>query len=182
MNVNRKEFINQVCVTAACACGFSAIALGGNEETQPEKKSDNSMQKQWLATMLQNMQKDMDKEQLRQIIKQNAVVHYNELNMDAVLAEFQGDLRKFISFLEKKWGWIIAYDEASKTLTANENKSYCVCPLISAANKNSSVLCYCSEGFAERMFSKVTGVPAKATILTSILRGDKQCKYQVVFS
>ena len=182
MNLNRKEFLCRMCFSAACACGFTALASTNTAKAaEPENKTENSLQKQWIAALLHNME-GMDPAQQRSLIKQNAIVHYNSLDMDSMLAEYQGDLKKFIGFLEKQWGWMVQYDEPSKTLTVDENKSYCVCPMISAANKNSGLLCYCSEGFAERMFSKVAGAPAKAKVETSILRGDKRCKYRIVFS
>ncbi|HEY4786610.1 MAG TPA: hypothetical protein VIH57_11195, partial [Bacteroidales bacterium] len=70
-----------------------------------------------------------------------------------------------------------------KTLIADENKNYCVCP-ISQIRKDVSIsaMCYCSEGFAEKMFSVVAGVPAKARVVSSIRRGDERCKYKIIFS
>ncbi len=40
-------------------------------------------------------------------------------------------------------------------------------------------LCNCSEGFAERMFSYILNRPVRATVIASILRGDKSCKYEI---
>lgn len=41
------------------------------------------------------------------------------------------------------------------------------------------LLCYCSEGFAELMFSKVVGHPVKAEVIRSIHRGAASCAYQI---
>ena len=60
----------------------------------------------------------------------------------------------------------------------DENKDFCVCPLCQA-QKMPPLLCNCSEGFAERMFSNILNRPVRATVIASILRGDKSCKYEI---
>jgi len=100
--------------------------------------------------------------------------------MDEVLAAYKGDLEGFLKFLEKEWGWVISWDSETKTLIADENKSYCVCPMVNhGKNLETDVICYCSEGFAEKMFSLVAGAPATATVISSVQRGDKSCQYKV---
>jgi predicted hydrocarbon binding protein len=43
----------------------------------------------------------------------------------------------------------------------------------------SDVICYCSEGFAERMFSRVAGVEVSAEVVSSVRRGDLSCVYRI---
>jgi predicted ArsR family transcriptional regulator len=63
---------------------------------------------------------------------------------------------------------------------ADENKSYCVCPMVNRAEGiGSSVMCNCSEGFAEKMFSAVFGHPVKAQVISSVLKGNASCKYKI---
>jgi hypothetical protein len=180
MALNRKTFIKEICFAAVCSCGFSTLAFTNNKNKEVSDNS-NLMLKEWIAVLLINMQNNMDKNELRRIVKKGAIVHYNNLCMDAVLHQYIGNLNQFILFLEDQWGWKISYNKNNKTLIASENKSNCVCPLINPIGNNSSVLCYCSEGFAELMFSKVTEQPVKATVKSSILRGDQQCKYEIIF-
>ena len=72
--------------------------------------------------------------------------------MNDVLSPYTGNLEGFIEFLEEKWDWKIDYNKTKKTLIANENKNYCVCPIINNKNRvNKSAICYCSEGFAENI-------------------------------
>ena len=102
--------------------------------------------------------------------------------MDEVLLPYIGNMDKFIEFIEGKWGWKIDYDRVGKTLIANENKNYCVCPVLNQKTEvKRSSICYCSEGFAERMFSTVAAIPVTATVLSSIHRGDDRCKYKITF-
>lgn len=87
---------------------------------------------------------------------------------------------RFIQFLSEQWQWQVAYDPAETVITADENKSYCVCPLVQQSPQVvSGTLCHCLEGFAEQMSSEVVGGPVKATVVQSVLRGDKSCVYSI---
>lgn len=44
---------------------------------------------------------------------------------------------------------------------------------------NSTLLCDCSEGFTEKMFSAVVGKPVKAEVVASIQRGAESCRYRI---
>lgn len=188
MSINRKDFLKKVCISGACMCGFSSILFSKDindreESTKQEEDKKSPIEKEWIVSLLQSINSDLDKDSARKIIKETSVVHYKDLKMDDLLAEYKNDLEKFIVFLQSKWEWKIDYDKKNKVLIADENKNFCVCPII-AHNKtiNTSAICYCSEGFAEKMFSLVSGVPVKAEVISSVRRGDKTCKYKIVFS
>ena len=183
--MNRKDFFKKACLTGACMCGFSSIALSNKKNSvQSEVTQDGNLIliQTWISNLLSNLNEELDEEGKRSVLKNCSVVHYENLKMDDVLSPFVGNLEKFIGFLEEKWGWKIDYNKETKTLIANENKNYCVCPIINNKDGvNNFSLCYCSEGFAEKMFSVVKGVPASATVISSIQRGDKKCIYKIEF-
>lgn len=135
----------------------------------------------WIASILLNVNDELDKGSARKLIKKTAGVHFENLKMDTLLAEYKGDLDKFTVFLREKWGWKVDYDKEKRILIADENKNYCVCPIV---NYNKDVdlssMCYCSEGFAEKMFTSVSGVQAHAEVIASVRRGDASCKYKIV--
>ncbi len=182
--INRKAFLKKACL-GTCFCGFTQIAGYGaaiqqsSVDNDPVDKNLKLMQ-DWISILLSNIDKDSTEEDCRKLMKPCAMAHYNSLGMDKVLSSYIGDIEKFNNFLSTEWGWKIDYNPDTGVLTANENKSYCVCPLINEGNKTkSSVLCYCSEGIAEKMFSKVMGYPVTARVISSVIRGDKSCIYQV---
>lgn len=103
--------------------------------------------------------------------------------MESVVARFCGDLAGFLQFLSETWGWQVTYDPAAGTITADENKPTCVCPLVQKSPEAlSGTLCYCLEGFAERMFSAVIGRPVRAAVVQSVLRGAESCIYSIQIS
>jgi hypothetical protein len=188
MEITRKDFFKKACWSGACLCGFASVGFSSDNNIKPEDslivQDDNKQLIQnWISEILSVMDGELDEEVKRSILKKTSEVHYNNLEMAEMLSPYVGDMDKFIGFLEEKWGWKVDYDKAAKTLTANENKNYCVCPISdSKTGSHSSVMCYCSEGFAEKMFSTVAGTPASATVISSVKRGDKTCVYRVVLT
>jgi predicted hydrocarbon binding protein len=100
--------------------------------------------------------------------------------MRATADRFRGRTDEFLAFLRREWGWIIEHDRARGIISIDESKRSCVCPLVPKEHGGGlGVLCHCSEGFAEMMFSAVIGAPARAEVTESILRGHQSCKYRI---
>jgi hypothetical protein len=186
MTLNRKDFLKKACISGACFCGFGRIAFADTNENKPEASdaetdSEKHLIQGWTANLLANMSTELEPDMFRSLIKKNAVIHFNELKMNDMLKEYIGNPDKFIAFISEKWGWKIEFDKSSGILIANENKSYCVCPMVNQAEGiGSSLMCNCSEGFAEKMFSTVFDRPVKASVISSVLKGDASCKYKVI--
>lgn len=119
------------------------------------------------------MQDDLPAEQA---LKACSLVHFHANRMEELLAPLKGDLDGFLAFLSREWGWVIT--QCGEKILVDENKDFCVCPLCQA-QKMPLLLCNCSEGFAERMFLYILNRPVRATVIASILRGDKSCKYEI---
>ncbi len=174
--MNRNQFL-KTCVAGSCGFGMLGLKSHGGS-IDPQQGVDCSLQKNWISEMLHQMT-SVEEEKARIIFKNMAQIHYQQLQMDKILEPHIGNLDGFISFLEKEWGWKIFYDKEKNIIIADENKDHCVCPMINRDVENVSLMCYCSEGFAERMFSTVTGENAKAVVISSVLKGNETCKYQI---
>jgi hypothetical protein len=185
MTITRKDFFKKACLTGACFCGFSSLAFSAKNNTllgtsTEEEDKRLILVQEYLGGLLLNMQENMSEEENRKAIKKLALVHYNQLNMDEFLKPYENNLDGFIGFIGKEWSWKVTYDKSTQIILADENKSYCVCPMINhKAGIKPGALCYCSEGFAERMFSKVVGHPVKASVISSIHRGNDRCIYKI---
>jgi hypothetical protein len=117
---------------------------------------------------------------MRGLVKKNAHAHYANLQMDVMLQPYIGKPDDFLAFISGKWGWKVHFDRVSGVIVADEGKKYCVCPLVNMNRKPvSDAICYCSEGFAELMFSTVFGKPVVATVVSSVIRGDSSCRYRI---
>jgi hypothetical protein len=186
-NISRKSFFKKACFTGACLCGFGSIGLANSSVDSSETDNEshdkkNDLSQEWLSILLSNISTRLDEGEKRKILKNCSSAHYDDLGMNKILAPYKNDIDKFIQFLESQWNWKVDYNKTTKTIIADENKNYCVCPIISNSQKaDLSSMCYCSEGFAELMFSYVTGESASATVISSIHKGDDRCIYRIVF-
>lgn len=135
----------------------------------------------FLLHMIDNMD-IVQEDEAKKMFRSCSCYHYNVNKMDELLVDYIGNLDEFIKFLTSEWGWIISFDNEKGIILADENKDYCVCPIVAEADgkKVSDKLCYCSEGFAEKLFSKVLESKVEVRIVSSILRGDKNCVYEIL--
>jgi hypothetical protein len=186
MNINRKDFVKKACVSGACLCGFSSL-LAGNPGTNIMCSSSDQDDKQkmfqdYLAKLFSNIDSTLKQSDKRKIIKDCALIHYDNVKMDEVLKPFIGNLDSFLSFLKEQGHWKIEYNSKTKTIIADENKDYCPCPLIEKEKRISGAICYCSEGFTEKMFSTVLQKPVSASVISSIQRGGSKCVYKITIT
>lgn len=185
MNTNRRNFVKKACVSGACLCGFGSIVahgvnLKGTTNVEESDDRNTKFMQDWISNLLLNINENTSQEECRKIMKSCAAAHYDFMEMDKVLAPYVGDISKFLQFIGEKWDWKIEYNPDLGVIIADENKTLCVCPIVNTEKGvRSSILCYCSEGFAEKMFSEVVGHPVKAKVISSIHRGDQSCKYQI---
>jgi predicted hydrocarbon binding protein len=182
MNSTRRNFLKKTCAAGSCFCGFTSLASGSTSPSVGAGKHDSNqlLMQEWISALMLSLDEQTNEELSRQILKKCARTHYDQLNMDEVLQAYVGNLKKFILFLNSNWNWVINFDEQKEIIYADENKEVCVCPLVNQEKGvKSAILCYCSEGFAELMFSRVTGKPVEARIISSIHQGHDRCKYEV---
>jgi hypothetical protein len=157
-----------------CGCGALAEPEGHNQQAAPEP-----LAKQWVATVLPLLAAG-DREHARTVIRRCFEPHFQSLAMQDTLDAFRGNLAGFLRHLEKEWGWVVTYSPEEGIILIDENKSACVCPVLPKQHTGDlGLLCCCSEGFAERMFSLVAGAPVRAEVTASVLRGDRTCRYRI---
>jgi predicted hydrocarbon binding protein len=174
MSTDRRSFMKTACLAGLCACGAEGTSTAQTEVPKPV-----TMPHKWIATLLPLLAKG-DREYAKRILKGCSESHYEDLKMQVTVDRFQGKLDDFLAFLRKEWGWVIDYDRDRGVIQVNENKSSCVCPLVQKDHgADLGILCYCSEGFAEKMFSEVFGSKVRVEVTESILRGHKSCKYRI---
>lgn len=183
----RRNFLKKACFSGICLCGFSSILQSKtlNALALPQSETINTnetMFLKWITGLLENLDSShLTESQLRQIVKSASIAHHQNLDMDTMLSPFKDKLDAFIKFIEEEWSWKVSYEDNRQVLIVDEDKPFCVCPLLrNEKDKKFPALCYCSEGFAERMFSIVCGFPVNATVISSIQRGNNKCVYRIV--
>jgi hypothetical protein len=141
------------------------------------------MPRAWIAALLPALAAVPDRESAARLLRAAAAAHWENLRMDERVAPFRGNLDGLLAYLTREWDWKIQYDRAAGVVLVDENKSYCVCPVIEKERRaDLSVLCHCSEGFAERLFGAVVGHPVRAEVTQSVLRGGATCHYRITLA
>lgn len=152
-------------------------------DTHPAQEQQNLEERfvvDWAINLLTLLDDHLTQETEATILRGCAAAHYHSANMDELASRYRGNIDELLPFLSEMWHWKIVYDKESQIITADENKSVCVCPLVKKnMGRVSTSLCHCSEGFAERMFSAVSGMTVQAKVIRSILRGDKRYIYRI---
>lgn len=177
----RRSFLKNTCLLGIGLCGFEgASRLAADDDTpQTEQPKPESIHSRWITSLALSL-KDESPETARRIIKDRSQAHFDDLNLKEKFAPFVGKIEDFHEFLKKEWGWVIAYDKDKGVIDIDENRDYCVCPLIQNKKiEGLGALCYCSEGIAESMFSYVVGHAVKGEVVRSVLRGAPTCRYRV---
>lgn len=179
---DRRSFLRRACLTGLCACGAAATAAAATavSDGEPtETKPPEPVAKKWVATLLPLLASG-DPEAARTLLRACSAAHYDELGMTAIAGRYHGNLEGFLGFLRAEWGWVIDHQPDARLVLIDENKSACVCPVVPREHGGRlGLMCHCSEGFAERLFSEVVGGPVRAEVTASILRGDPTCKYRI---
>lgn len=186
---NRRDFL-KTCACAACFCGFGSLFQLSAQETNdkdtdnPEAinaRKDEAFALQWITELLDSLGKQqLTENQMRTIIKQTSQAHHDLLNVPSMVMPYIGSPDEFIKFLKESWGWVVTDNKEERRLIVDENKPFCVCPLLkNSKGKLFPSLCYCSEGFAEKMFSAVYQKPVTVKVGASVQRGDASCVYIV---
>jgi hypothetical protein len=186
-NISRKEFIKKACATGACMCaagcmGYAHTVFGVHRQESGVPVDKDEMPRQWLSLLLGHIDGIADEAGKRSLLKGCAQAHYDHLKMEELLAPYRNHPDAFVKYLESEWGWKVSNDKKARTILADENKDHCVCPVAARLPQTApAALCYCSEGFAQAMFSFVLGCAVSATVVSSILRGDQRCVYRIEY-
>ena len=147
---------------------------------QENQNNDDRFVHDWISNLLSQLNSSLSDDTKKIVLKGCSAVHYRAIQMEELVSQYRGNLAGFLQVLSEKWQWKVAYDPVAQVITADENKNDCVCPVVRLSSSLvSEILCHCSEGFAERMFSAVVDGPVKAQVIQSVLRGDRICIYRI---
>ena len=143
-----------------------------------EEKYEYDFTVGWTAALLQGMEKYS--ENTYNSFEKCACFHYSANRMDEIINNYVGNLDCFLDFLSDAWGWKITKSDDNKKIIVDENKDYCVCPVVHQIKDNvPENICYCSEHFAKKMFSAVMGREVKVRVIRSFVRDGRSCVYEI---
>nr|WP_319489330.1 hypothetical protein [uncultured Caproiciproducens sp.] len=134
---------------------------------------------EWMNELLNSLGDNCSSEECAKLIKPCSACCLKR--MEPIVEKYVGDLQGFIEYMGEECGQVITYDKEQQLIVVNENKSECVCAIAKCMQERnvSPTLCYCSANMTGAMISKIASKRAEARVVSSILRGDKTCVYEI---
>lgn len=199
--MDRRDFIKKACeagagsafvlAVAGSVAGAAPGAAGGDargqSEAQPAVKSaaeaardacekDRKFSQEWIVNAIGNMEGKLDEESEILVLEECGRACARKGSVKAAI-ENKGNLEGFLAVLR---GWIgernVLREGSAVTLVFDK----CYCPnLISFEGAVPRSYCNCSRGWMKEMFETVQGKPCDVALLSSVKRGDKECRLVV---
>jgi hypothetical protein len=187
--MDRKSFTQKLALLGVCPFviqNLSGSGLPNIPQEQDEKLKAIQAQKQfvenWLADLLESMDKNLDRETQEKIVGNCGVACFNRHQFKKDIAiNGSGDLDRLIESYKKNFEiWKegetlhIRYGEVSKD---------CYCPAANyRAPKPNDIHCECTRNTHKTIFETALGKPFRVEILESLRRGGKTCHFIVYLS
>lgn len=181
--VNTDHYVNSDDSVNSVDTGNTDDSMTTDKSVNDAVNKEESFMLKWITTLLSSLNESgLSEDQIRKVVKDSCIAHHDLLDVPEMVKPYVGKPNEFIEFLKHSWGWLVTVDEQNKKIYIDENKPVCVCPLLkNERDKLYPALCYCSEGFAEKMFSYVYGYPVEARVAASVHRGHPSCRYEINF-
>lgn len=187
--MDRKSFTQKLALLGVCPFviqNLSGSGLPNIPQEQDEKLKAIQAQKQfvenWLADLLESMDKNLERETQEKIVGNCGVACFNRFQFKKDIAiNGSGDLDRLIESYKKNFEiWKegetihIRYGEVSKN---------CYCPAANyRAPKPNDIHCECTRNTHKTIFETALGKPFRVEILESLRRGGKTCHFIVYLS
>ncbi|MGD0341552.1 MAG: DUF6144 family protein [Bacteroidales bacterium] len=193
--MERRNFIisgSRCCIAAGLCTLIPESAFSAENSPQQEIKHscDERMEfaGQWLIRFMNVLDTNLEEKTKLDIMEENG-----KACASAYLKSIGRDNQKAIAyddFLKRVAGKTDGtYQVDGKTLymtylTNYEGKaaaeSVCLCPFVENKPGNlSRTYCHCSVGYIKELYSRLFGQPVKVELMSSVLYGDKRCKFKI---
>jgi hypothetical protein len=184
--MDRKSFTQKLAILGICP--FIIENLSGSDlsyipQEEDEKFKVLQSQKQfvenWLADLLDSMDKNLDRETQEKVVGNCGVACFNRFQFKKDIAiNGSGDLDKLIESYRKNFE--IWKDGNTVHIRYGEVSKGCYCP---AANyrtpKPNDIHCECTRNTHKTIFETALGKPFRVEIAESLRRGGKTCHFIV---
>ena len=184
--MNRKSFTRKLAILGVCP--FVIQNLSGSDSPADTLLQDDKLQalqsqkqfvENWLADLLDSMDKLLDRGMQEKIVANCGVACFNRHQFKKDIAiNGKGDLDKLIESYKKNFE--IWKDGQTVHIRYGEVSDRCYCP---AANyrppKPDDIHCECTRNTHKAIFETALGRPFRVDIAESLRRGGKTCHFIV---
>jgi predicted hydrocarbon binding protein len=186
--MKRKEFLKKsaemaLASGALCSlgcCGVMAQTSTDKPQTPTEAEKANKFQQQWLKTLIELMDSQLDKKSEIKLLESCGRACARRGAVDGLGKASGGDINKLVEVLGTHLGKENVTREGN---TINLTYSKCYCPMVSAGPERlPASFCNCSRGWAMEVFGSIHGKSVEVELLQSIKAGAPSCKFLVKLS
>jgi hypothetical protein len=187
--MDRKSFTRKLALLGVCPFVIQNLSGSGSADVpQEQDEKFNALQSQkqfvenWLADLLESMDKCLDRETQVKIVGNCGKACFNRFQFKKDIAiNGTGDLDKLIEAYRKNFE--IWKDGDTVHIRYGEVSNGCYCP---AANyripKPNDIHCECTRTTHQTIFETALGKPFRVEIAESLRRGGKTCHFIVYLS
>ncbi len=179
--MDRRTFMKAVCATSA----GGAILFAGARPARAQSEQEAAMLQEcergskscraWILDLVANAEAKLGKKETAVILESCGRSCARRGPIEAA-RKCQGDLD---AFLKTMGGWIGAENVRREGSVVHLVYSKCYCPNVEGVEKVPAVYCECSRGWVGEMFETVLGRKVEVELLSSVKRGDGECRLVV---
>jgi len=176
--MNRKDFLKN-CACGLCTCAAAGlISPTGVSAAETTTKNDGRTQfiKQRFAKLIEILAGRLDEKTLNEILLE---LGRNCSSSIAWIKDYRGDLDGYFKQLKQRWNDDTTYNREKGVITiASPEMTDCACPLMST-RYTPKLACNCSLGWQQQTFETILGQKVRVELKESLLRGGKQCVFEI---
>lgn len=166
--MNRKEFFHVLAAGAATPACLAA------QEAPP---AGERFKQEWVSALMATLDSQLDEAGRRAVMESCGRACARRGAGAALGKAAQGDIDKLVAAIGQSVGKENVRREGN---VVHLRYAKCYCPLVSAGPERlSKTYCNCSRGWAMEVFESATGKKASVELVSSIKRGDADCRFVI---
>lgn len=182
--MNRKQFLK----LGACGGALPILgqtALDESKGTPCAARMDFS--ERWVTRFMNVLDQNLDKESAKKLMEANGRACFRGAHGESkpnppadALEKFMERYNTYEAHSVYREGNVIHYKYIGNPKGLKISDGHCLCPLTENVPKGiSGTYCHCSVGYVGEMFRDLLGKPVRVELVTSLLRGGKECRFKI---
>jgi hypothetical protein len=171
--VERKDFIGAL----AALCAAPVCCAGQDQPPSSAARPQDQFKQAWVKTLIETMDAQLDGPSKVKLLETCGRACARRGALPSLQQAAHGQLDALLKALEANLGAGNARQEGN---VVHLRYTKCYCPLVGdGPERLPDTYCNCSRGWALEVFGTITGKPVTVDLISSIRRGDADCRFTV---
>ena len=175
--MDRKDFFKNACGLGVCSCVGIGLLSNGSLQAATGQETDWKEQfiKNRYAKLIGILDSTLDENTKNQILENLG----KECAKDpSIASNYINNPDGFFKHIHDRWGENASFDKEKGLIRIETPERDCFCPLIDSKIISKSV-CQCSVGWQTQTYTTIFGKEVKARCVESVIRGSKNCVFEI---